>query len=70
MNLKKAILRSFNTDNYTATVEITGSGKAYLENVTVARNIPSGEMVAGRKLVVFFFDAHNAKDAVVIAVFT
>jgi len=28
------------------------------------------EMVAGRKVVVVFFDEHNVKEAVVIAVYT
>lgn len=70
MNLKKAILRSFDPDNYSATVEISGSEKAYLESITVARSVPPDEMLAGRKLAVLFFDEHNAKDAVVVAVYT
>ena len=69
MIVKKAILRSFNSENYTATIEISGSGKTYLEDVPVARNLPVLEMSAGSKLVVIFFDAHNVKDAVVIAVY-
>ncbi len=36
----------------------------------MARNLPSGEMVAGRKVAVIFFDEHNAKEAVVVAVYT
>jgi hypothetical protein len=67
--VKKAILRSFNSENYTATIEISGSGKTYLEDVPVARNLPALEMSAGSKLVVIFFDAHNVKDAVVVAVY-
>jgi hypothetical protein len=50
-------------------VEITGSGKTYLEGVTVARNLPAAEMMAGRNLAVLFFDEHNVKDAVVVAVY-
>ena len=69
MTVKKAILRSFNSENYTATIEISGSGKTYLEDVPVARNLPVLEMSAGSKLVVIFFDAHNVKDAVVMAVY-
>ena len=56
--------------NYTATIQLTSSYKAYLEGVTVARNIPTGEMVAGRKVAVIFFDEHNPRDAVVTAVYT
>ncbi len=66
--LKSGILRGFDPVAHTATVEVTGSGKVYLEDVAVARNIPSAEMVTGHKLMVVFLDEHNARDAVVIAV--
>lgn len=69
MTIKKAILRSFDSGNYTATIQISGSGKTYLEDVPVARNLPVAEMLAGRKLAVIFFDEHNVKDGVVIAVY-
>ena len=69
MILKKAILRSFDSGSYTATIEISGSRKTYLEGVPVARNLPVAEMSADRKLAVVFFDEHNAKDAVVVAVY-
>ena len=69
MKMKKAILRGFNSDNYLATIEISGSNRVYLENITVARNLPSDEMAIGSKLAVVFFDEHNAKEAVVIAVY-
>ena len=49
---------------------LAGSYKAYLEGVTVARNLPTGEMTAGRKVAVIFFDEHNPREAVVVAVYT
>lgn len=70
MRLRKGLLRSFNSGNYTAVVQIAGSYKVYLEDVTVARNLPSAEMIAGRKVAVVFFDEHNPKEAVLIAVYT
>ena len=70
MRLRKGVLKSFNSSNYTATVQLVGSYKVYLEDVTVARNLPVAEMVAGRKVAVIFFDEHNPKEAVVIAVYT
>ncbi len=70
MRVRKAILRSFSSGSYTATIEIFGSHKIYLESVAVARNLPSTEMTAGRKVVVVFFDDHNANNAVVVAVYT
>jgi hypothetical protein len=69
MNIKKAVLRGFDEVNCRATVQISGSGKAYLENIPVARNLSSSEMIGGRNLVVLFFDEHNAKDAVVMTVY-
>ena len=70
MRTRKAVLRSFNAGNYTAIVQLASSFKVYLEDITVARNLPSNEMVAGRKVAVIFFDEYNPKEAVVIAVYT
>ncbi len=70
MRMKKGVLKSFNSSNYTATVQLASSYKVYLEGITVARNLPTAEMTAGRKVAVIFFDEHNPKEAVVIAVYT
>jgi alpha-D-ribose 1-methylphosphonate 5-triphosphate synthase subunit PhnI len=64
------VLKSFNSGDHTATVQLASSYKVYLENITVARNISSSEMTAGRKVAVVFFDEHNAKEAIVFAVYT
>jgi len=70
MTIKKAVLRSFDSTSYTATVQLSGSDKSYLEAVTVARNLPSAEMLVGRHTAVLFFDENMAGEAVVIAVYT
>jgi len=70
VRLRKGTLKSFNSGNYMAVVQLAGSYKVYLEDITVARNVPSAEMVAGRKVAVVFFDEHNPKEAVLIAVYT
>ena len=70
MSLRKAVLKSFNPGDYTATIQVAGSYKAYLEDVAVARNLPAVEMAVGRKVAVIFFNEHNARDAVVVAVYT
>ena len=70
MRLRKAVLKSFNSGDYTATIQLAGSYKTYLESIAVARNIPAIEMALGRKVAVIFFDEHNPKEAVVIAVYT
>ncbi|MEW6155777.1 MAG: hypothetical protein AB1673_17625 [Actinomycetota bacterium] len=67
----KGILRSWDSVNYKATAELVGSQKARLEDIAVARNIPSAEMVAGRYLAVQVFGGRpDPKEAVVVAVFT
>jgi len=70
MRLRKAVIKSFNSGNYTATVQLAGSYKVYLEDIAVARNLPAAEMTSGRKTAVLFFDEHNPKEAVVIAIYT
>jgi len=70
MTLRKAILKSFNPGNYTATIQVTGSYTAYLEDIAVARNLPAAEMAVGRKVAVILFDDHNPKEVVVVAVYT
>lgn len=70
MSIRKGLLKSFNSGDYTATVQLAGSYKVYLEDVAVARNLPTAEMINGRKLTVIFFDEHNAREALVVAVYT
>ena len=70
MDVVKGILNSFNSGNYTATVQVSGSDKVYLSSVAVSRSIPSGEMISGRNLVIVFFDDFNSKEAVVTGVYT
>ena len=70
MSLRKAVLKSFNPGDYTATIQLSGSHKVYLEGVAVARNLPATEMAVGRKVAAVFFDEHNAKEAVVVAIYT
>jgi len=70
VRLKKGVLKSFNSGNYTATVQLAGSYKVYLEDITVAKNLPVAEMIVGRKVAVIFFDEYNPKEAVVVTVYT
>ncbi|MBN2238996.1 MAG: hypothetical protein JW712_04425 [Dehalococcoidales bacterium] len=70
MEVKRGILKSFNSGNYTAVARLSGSDRVYIEGITVARNISSQEMTAGRELAIIFFDESNLKDSVVLGVFT
>jgi len=69
MITRKAILISFDINSYSADVMITGSGKAKLDGIRTARNIPASEMVPGCFLVIVFWDKNNARDAVITAVY-
>jgi hypothetical protein len=69
MIIKKAILKLFNSGSYTATVQIAGSSRAYLEGVKTSRNIPAVEMIAGRTVAVIFWDKNNPADAVIVGVY-
>jgi hypothetical protein len=69
MRLKKAELKSFNSSTYKATVRLAGSYKVYLEDVTVAKNMPAAEMTPGHKVAVLFLEEYSPKEAVVIAVY-
>ena len=62
-------LKSFNSTDYRAEVQLAGSITAYLDAVSVARNIASAEMVIGRHIIVAIPE-DNPRDACVIAVFT
>jgi len=70
MSLKKAVLKSFNPGDYTATIQVSSSFKVYLESIAVAINMTAAELAAGRKVAVIFFDEHNAREAVIVAVYT
>lgn len=67
--LEVAILKNFDSDNYRAGVQLAGSVTTYFDNLNVARNIASADMVIGRSVIVVI-PGGNPRDAVVIAVFT
>ena len=62
------ILKKWHSATYKADVQLTVSA-TYYDQVPVARNIASGDMVAGRHVLVAVPDG-NPRDAVVIGVFT
>jgi len=66
--IKKAILKSFDSGTYKATVQLSGSA-VRLTGVPVSRSIASGEMIADRWVAILFLDPSNPDDAVVATVF-
>ncbi len=69
MEIRKGTIKGFNSTSYKAVIQVAGSLSVWLENVVVARNIASSEMVSGRSCAVLFFDSTNPNDAVVVAVY-
>lgn len=63
------ILKTWDSVTYKAGVQLAGSITTYFDNLSVARNIASVDMVIGRYVVVAIPEG-NPKDAVVIAVYT
>ena len=70
MEVRKGIIKGFDSGSYKATVQVAGSLSVWLEGVPVARNIASSEMVEGRSCALIFFDEPNPEDAVLVAVYT
>jgi len=69
VNIKRGVLRAFDSGSYAATVQLDGSLPTYV-TVPTSRAIASAEMTAGRKVAVLFFDEGNQNDAVLTAVWT
>ncbi len=70
MEIRRGVLRAFDSGSYTATVEIAGSIMTWLPGVAVARNIATSQLIVGRRVGLLLFDPSNPDDMVVCAVWT
>lgn len=68
MTVLRGSIVSFDSTPYTASVRLDGSAPQTVDNVTVSRAIASGEMTAGRKVLVDTGDHNHPSDFVVTAV--
>ncbi len=68
MTVLRGSIVSFDSTPYTASVRLDGSAPQTVDNVTVSRAIASGEMTAGRKVLVDTGDHNHPADFVVTAV--
>ena len=64
--LEVGILKTWDSVNYRAGVQLAGSLTTYFDNINVARNIPSSAMVLGN-YVIIATPNDNPKDACLIA---
>ncbi|MBI2304695.1 MAG: hypothetical protein HYU86_08130 [Chloroflexi bacterium] len=69
MEVKRGVVKAFDSNTYRATVQVAGSLPVWLEGVAVARNIPAGEMVAGRYCALIFFNPANPADALLVGIY-
>lgn len=68
MAVLRGVVVSFDSTPFTASVRLDGSAPQTVDNVTVSRAIASGEMTAGRKVLVDTGDHNHPSDFVVTAV--
>ncbi len=68
--IRSGILKTFDSGAYLAMVQFFSSLQSFVAAIPVSRDIASGEMTAGRRVAVAFFDPANPSDAVVFAVWT
>lgn len=69
MTIYRGRVVDFDTGTHTATVRLDGSAAQVLTSVPTARNIASGEMTAGRRVLVDTGDHGELVDTVVFAVY-
>lgn len=69
MEIRRGVIRSFNSSTYQATVQLAGAGPVFVEGVPVSKEIDSTWLVVGAKVAVLFFDRLSQGDAVVFAVY-
>ena len=69
MALVRGVLVSFDSGAWTASVRLDGSQAQSLDGVKVALNIVSGNLIAGRRVLVDTGDHGDLGDVVVYAVY-
>ncbi len=68
LDIRRAVLQSFDAGSYCATLQMVGSRQSYLAGVPVSRGIPAEEMLPARECAVLFYDEQNPADGLVLAV--
>jgi len=69
MNIRRGIIRAFDSGTYLADVQIVGSMATILTGVPVAKQVGAGLLTSGAKCGVLFFDETNPSDACVVFVY-
>lgn len=69
MDIRRGIIRAFDSGTYLADVQIVGSMATMLPGVPVAKQIGADLLTSGTKCGVLFFDETNPSDACVVFVY-
>ncbi len=69
MDIRRGIIRAFDSGTYLADVQIVGSVATILSGVPVAKQIGADLITSGAKCGVLFFDETNPSDACVVFVY-
>ncbi len=69
MIIKRGLLQAFDSSTYTASVLLLEATSCALTGIPVTNVLDQASAVVGALCAVLFFDQHNPKDAVVIAIF-
>ncbi|HEY4033973.1 MAG TPA: hypothetical protein VGL94_08445 [Ktedonobacteraceae bacterium] len=69
LSIKRGILTSFNSANYTANVLIMEATSAYLQGVPIAAHMDGTSAIINAQCAVLFFDEQNSNDAAIIAIY-
>ncbi|GEM_PF-3308551 len=69
MDMRRGIIRAFDSGTYLADVQIVGSMATLLPGVPVAKQIEADLITSGTKCGVLFFDETNPTDACVVSVY-
>ncbi len=70
MSLLRGTIVAFSSTPHTATIRLDHSGPETLTNVATSRAIASGDMTAGRRVVLDTGDHNHPADFVITAVYT
>jgi len=69
MDIRRGIIRAFDSGTYLADVQIVGSMATILTGVPVAKQIGAGLLTSGSKCGVLFFDETNPADGCVVFIY-
>jgi hypothetical protein len=69
MDIRRGVIRGFDRDSHSATVQVLGAQATYLEGIPVSHALGWWTVVVGAECGVVFFDETDAQDACVAFIY-